>query len=108
MSNSLTLWILIEGSPSAVKVSVDHSSFALGCADLDCLVPLLQKKFKELEGIQPNKLQFFTDTDRIHSLCMDTLLKTLVTTARNPLIVRYPLSDIAGNYLFILCCFEIQ
>ncbi|CAG8603700.1 872_t:CDS:2, partial [Funneliformis caledonium] len=83
------MWVLLEGSPRARKLNVDISI----AYDLDDFVYILQEEYEELRAVRlqnivilNNNTQLPPDTD------FQTLTKT--ATAKNSLVVRYPLSDV--------------
>jgi hypothetical protein len=97
-----TLWIRIEGEPTSVKFYVKRQQSELNIIDLADICPELCKK-EPLRGVNPDSLEFFRYSDRITPLLPDTLINTLNTTAADPLVVRYPLSNDQGkDFLSIL------
>jgi hypothetical protein len=104
-----SLWILLEGhpQPSQLKnISLETD------ANLSDLAPYLISKRNELASKCPDDLEFFNYDNRTKSLPRDTLLKTVEqdTSARKPLVVRYPLLDntIVVNLRFLGSPAEIR
>ncbi|CAG8491885.1 9921_t:CDS:2 [Paraglomus occultum] len=86
MPTQQRLWIYIEGTRRATKVPDE----LLSCSDLDLLALKLCQTFTALKNTDPLQLEFLFDG---RSLPGDTELLKLITTAKAPLVIRYPLSD---------------
>ena len=93
-TTSVTLWIFLENTPSAVRFFPELSG---DDANLDRLIPHLISHFKVLKDTIPSSISFFTDAEHIQPLRKDLLLKDLETTDEKPLFVRYRLSDDEGK-----------
>ncbi|PKC02345.1 hypothetical protein RhiirA5_381034 [Rhizophagus irregularis] len=62
--------------------------------NLDRLVPILKNEFSnELQGVRPTEIEFFNNNDRTTSLDCGMTLTNDNTSSKNPLVIRYPLSD---------------
>ncbi|CAG8774246.1 31812_t:CDS:2, partial [Racocetra persica] len=85
----IKMWIHFEDESDPVKLKADLSQVA----DLNDLKDILRNEFKELKDIKNQKIVFLDNNST--PLSPDTRLQTLVdsTTAKAPLIVRYPLSN---------------
>ncbi|CAB4424360.1 unnamed protein product [Rhizophagus irregularis] len=88
------MWVLLEGDLRPVEVDVDQRNYASGKFNLDRLVPILKNEFpNELQGVRPTEIEFFNNNDRTTSLDCGMTLTNDNTSSKNPLVVRYPLSD---------------
>ena len=94
----ISMWFLLEGKPSSVKINVKPSDFAVQPPDLNELKPILNEKFKVIEDIEQEDIEFFFDKDQMQPCHGGTLLADLETTALCPLIVRYPFSTASSKY----------
>ncbi|CAG8454584.1 296_t:CDS:2 [Funneliformis mosseae] len=83
------MWVLLEGSPRVRKLNADISK----AYDLDDFVYILQEEYEELRAV---RLQYIVILNNNTQLPPDTDLQTLTktATAKNSLVVRYPLSDV--------------
>ncbi|RIB07769.1 hypothetical protein C2G38_2213432 [Gigaspora rosea] len=97
----IKMWIHFEDESDPVKLKADLSQVV----DLDDFKDILRNEFKELKDIKNQKIVFLDNNST--PLSPDTRLQTLVdsTTAKAPLIVRYPLSNanIAVNFNYLRC-----
>ncbi|CAG8621759.1 7222_t:CDS:2 [Ambispora gerdemannii] len=95
----IKMWILLEGEPDRVKLEADISQVA----DLNDLKDILRDEFEELKGVKKQKI-IFLDNNNI-PLLADTRLQSLKdnTTAKAPLVVRYPLSkeNVVMNFTYV-------
>ncbi|PKC62383.1 hypothetical protein RhiirA1_465207 [Rhizophagus irregularis] len=67
--------------------------------NLDRLVPILKNEFSnELQGVRPTEIEFFNNNDRTTSLDCGMTLTNDNTSSKNPLVIRYPLSDSSNIY----------
>ncbi|CAG8796811.1 16622_t:CDS:2, partial [Gigaspora margarita] len=85
----IKMWIRFEGEPSSMKLKANVSQVT----DLDDFRDILRSKFEELKDIKNQRI-IFLDYNNV-PLSPDTCLQNLVdnTTAKTPLLVRYPLSN---------------
>ncbi|CAI2192418.1 19493_t:CDS:2 [Funneliformis geosporum] len=92
------MWVLLEGSPRARKLNADISK----AYDLDDFVYILQEEYEELRDVRPQNIVILNNNNT--QLQPDTDLQTLTktTTAKNSLVVRYPLSNanIKGTFVY--------
>jgi len=70
--------------------------------DLDDFTPILKREFEELKNVKNQEDIVFLDNNNNTLLPPDTSLQTLAynTTARTPLLVRYPLSNANSKWGF--------
>ncbi|CAG8657943.1 552_t:CDS:1, partial [Diversispora eburnea] len=90
ISNSIIkMWVLLEGSPSAVKLKADLSE----AKDLDDFKSILKREFEKLKKVEPEDILFLDSNNT--PIRPGINLKSLSdnSTDENPLIVRYPLSN---------------
>ncbi|CAG8608477.1 11745_t:CDS:2 [Diversispora eburnea] len=87
----IRMWILFEGNTEPTKLKADVSKVT----DLDDLKYKLTNDFNILKDVEPSKIIFFNHNDRSTPIPPDALLQPLAddTTAKSPLVVRYPISD---------------
>ena len=93
-TTSITLWIFLENTENVVKFFPELDG---DDANLDRLIPHLISHFEILKNTITSSISFFTDAEHIQPLRKGFLLKDLKTTAREPLFVRYRLSDDEGK-----------
>ncbi|RIB26465.1 hypothetical protein C2G38_2163308 [Gigaspora rosea] len=93
----ISMWVLLEGTPSSVKINVKPNDFISQCPDLNDFKQILNQKFKALKNVEPENIEFFSDKDRTQTRFGDELLVNFHTTATCPLVVRYPLSTSSRN-----------
>ncbi len=95
-SSIVTMWVLLEGKPRAVKVKNNVTQIP----ELDDFPPVLKEEFNELRDVERSDIEFFSydDYNTLTPLPSDTPLTSLTTTASKPLVVRYPLSNTSGKY----------
>ncbi|CAI2194594.1 7473_t:CDS:2 [Funneliformis geosporum] len=91
------MWVLLEGSPRARKLNADISK----AYDLDDFVYILQEEYEELRAVRPQNIVILNNNNT--QLPPDTDLQTLTktTTAKNPLVARYPISDVNIKVTFM-------
>ncbi|RHZ80360.1 hypothetical protein Glove_137g108 [Diversispora epigaea] len=100
ISNSIIkIWVLLEGSLSAVKLKADLSK----TKDLDDFKYILKREFKKLENIGLQNILFLDNNNT--PIPPDTLLQSLAENTMDikPLIIRYLISDsnIIINFKFL-------
>ncbi|CAG8805850.1 21493_t:CDS:2 [Gigaspora margarita] len=85
----IKMWIYFEGRADSVKLNADVSQVV----DLNDFKSILRDEFKELKDINNQDIAFLDDNNT--PLPPDTCLQTLAdnTTAKTPLLVRYPFSN---------------
>ncbi|RIB07593.1 hypothetical protein C2G38_2273787 [Gigaspora rosea] len=83
------IWIHFEGTPDPNKLEANISQVR----DLADFKRILKNEFEPLKKVIPQNIQFLNNNNT--PLLPDTSLQTLAdsTTAKTPLLVRYPLSD---------------
>jgi len=98
------LWLSLEGNPSPDKFEFTQDDVGVENPDLNDLAKVLCKKNKRIKELKVDAvyLEFFGDTSSRREsdsmgdeepLCVDILVEHLKTSAKSPLIVRYPLSS---------------
>ena len=91
------MWIQIEGKPRPIQVDIKQSEYATKRFNLDRLATVLKddfsNKFPELQNVGLNDIEFLHNNDRMTPLDSGMILTNDNTTSKNPLVVRYPLSE---------------
>jgi hypothetical protein len=85
------MWVLLEGSPSPLKLRADITN---NVSDLDYFKVILSSEFKVLKDVEPYNIVFLDNNNmpiRPGAKLQDLAEKT---TDENPLVVRYPISDV--------------
>ncbi len=95
------MWVLLEGKPNPIKIRADENNYSSGTFIVDDLKEILKEEFNELQNIGRSDIECFLDDKPLDS---DLVLTNDNTTAKNPLVVRYPLSNLKSkmlSYIFI-------
>ena len=90
-SSVVKIWVLLEGTQSPLKLKADITS------DLDDFKEILKCKYEELTNVKPQHIVFLDSNNK--QLLPDADIRTIsnTATAKNPLVVRYPLSDLSSK-----------
>lgn len=83
------MWVLLEGSPSPLKLKADITKVS----DLDDFKGILKHEYEELTNVRPQNIVFLHHNNTLKpNEDVQTLANT--ATAENPLVVRYPISAV--------------
>ncbi|CAB5166805.1 hypothetical protein RhiirA1_542562 [Rhizophagus irregularis] len=90
------MWVLLEGSPSPLKLKADITKVS----DLDDFKGILKHEYEELTNVRPQNIVFLHHNNTLKpNEDVQTLANT--ATAENPLVVRYPISAVNIKVTFV-------
>ena len=91
------MWVLLEGKQSPVEVDVNPSEYSSSRLTLNRLKPILKEEFVELRNVGKSDIVIFNNDDPYTPLDSGMILTEDKTSSKNPLVVRYPLSETSSK-----------